>query len=356
MAFQFKRKITINAAQVPSTQTNFPMVVSGTYSFLATQANGGNVTNASGYDIGFYSDFALTIKLNWETVVYTAATGAVEYHVLIPSISNGTVIYLAYGNTSITTDQSASTAVWDSNYKGVWHLPNGTSLTVNDSTSNAKNFTNNGTWGAAAGQIDGGTIKSNGTNQSLSQASITSPTSITISYWQKYLTADLGNTGLPVAFNFGNTSSASPRILAHSPYSDGTLYWDYGDATALNGRITVDYTPYLNIWALVELVYDNTNGLHAIYINGSSVASNTHSTSNPNLTGLTINAVAANNSYDKRQIDEIRLSDIARPANWITAEYNNQLAPDTFYSLGGAIGASTITGISSQTGTSSLTF
>ena len=60
-------------------------------------------------------------------------------------------------------EQNAS-GVWDTNYKGVWHLPNGTSLTANDSTNNANNGTLSGTPPTATvGQIDGG-ASFNGTN------------------------------------------------------------------------------------------------------------------------------------------------------------------------------------------------
>src|SRR5208282_6682714 len=57
--YTYQRTITINYSQVPNTnQTNFPVLISGTYSYLATTGNGGNVTNANGYDIIFTSDAA----------------------------------------------------------------------------------------------------------------------------------------------------------------------------------------------------------------------------------------------------------------------------------------------------------
>ena len=37
--------ITVNSGQVPSTQSNFPMLFYGTFSQLKTVANGGDVTN-----------------------------------------------------------------------------------------------------------------------------------------------------------------------------------------------------------------------------------------------------------------------------------------------------------------------
>ena len=74
----------------------------------------------------------------------------------IPSLSPvvDTVIYVYYANAA-AADQQNRTGVWDSNYKGVWHLANGASLTGSDATSNAANGIINGAT-ATIGQIDGG--------------------------------------------------------------------------------------------------------------------------------------------------------------------------------------------------------
>ena len=46
------RAITIDHTKVPNTdQSNFPVLISGTNSYLATTSNGGYVTNANGYDM-----------------------------------------------------------------------------------------------------------------------------------------------------------------------------------------------------------------------------------------------------------------------------------------------------------------
>src|SRR5262249_60924718 len=65
-----------------------------------------------------------------------------------------TVTYMNYATPAITTSQENKSGVWDANYKGVWHLPNGSTLTAADSTANSNNGTiTNAT--ASAGQIDG---------------------------------------------------------------------------------------------------------------------------------------------------------------------------------------------------------
>jgi len=127
--YVFRRAITIDHTKVPNTdQSNFPVLISGTYSYLATAPNGGDVTSLSGYDIIFTSDAAGTTVLPDERESYNYFTGAVLFWVKAPTLSHttDTVIYMFYGNGSITTDQSNKMGVWDANYKGVWHLANGT--------------------------------------------------------------------------------------------------------------------------------------------------------------------------------------------------------------------------------------
>lgn len=95
--YAYRRTITIDHAKVVnSAQTNFPLLVSGTYSYLATPANGGNVQNANGYDVIFTSDSGCTTKLDHEVETYNATTGAVNYWVRLPSLSNttDTTLYL----------------------------------------------------------------------------------------------------------------------------------------------------------------------------------------------------------------------------------------------------------------------
>ena len=62
--------------------------VSGTYSYLTTVANGGNVQNANGYDVIFTSDAGCATKLDHKVEGYTATTGAVNYWVRVPLLSH----------------------------------------------------------------------------------------------------------------------------------------------------------------------------------------------------------------------------------------------------------------------------
>jgi hypothetical protein len=120
--YSYIRAITIDHTKVPNTdQTNFPFLFSTTDPLLATTVNGGHVTSANGYDIIFTSDPAGQNQLPYEMEEYTSATGQVVAWVQVPTVSHttDTVIYLFYGNSSVTTSQQNPTAAWKNHYVGV---------------------------------------------------------------------------------------------------------------------------------------------------------------------------------------------------------------------------------------------
>src|SRR3990167_5778401 len=203
MAFSFKASITIDETKVAGSadHTDFPVLVSGTYDGtgtepdLRTTANGGNVENASGYDIQFFSDSDLTTRLAAERESFVATTGVVNFWVKVPTLDydNDTVIYIAYGDSGISTDPNddatyGATSTWNANYLGVWHLPDGTTLTALDSTSNNNDGTLTNTPTAAAGQIDGAADFESSSDQYINVgngASLQITGDLTLSAWIK---------------------------------------------------------------------------------------------------------------------------------------------------------------------------
>lgn len=355
MAFSFYRTITVNSAQVPSTQSSFPMLVSGTYGYLATVGNGGKVQNSNGYDIGFYADSGLTMKLDWEIEKYVPTSGEVDYWINIASISNGSVIYMAYGDASITTNQSNPTAVWDSNFKSVYHLPDGTTLTTLDSTSNANNLSNTNVT-AGSGQIDGAGVFTTASFLDMSTP-ISFPTSMTMEMW-------LNPSSLPaLSFPLDRTSSVAIAVAQFFTGNGNSsdIFWRIRDNGA-GGIPNVQASSVLSVgtWMHVAGVRDIGAGLIRIYINGAqnNTASDT-SSGTITITNPRIGSDANGFNTFPGSIDEWRISTIARGADWIATEYNNQSAPSSFYTVGSEIPtatSSTITGIQSITGISSITF
>ena len=138
-AFGYRRAIVIDHTKVPNTdQANFPVLISGTYGYLANVANGGHVQNANGYDIIFSSDCTGNQKLDHEIESYNPATGAVAMWVRLANVSHttDTVFYVSYGDSTIQTSQENRTGVWDSSYEMVLHLAEA-AAPYNDSTANA---------------------------------------------------------------------------------------------------------------------------------------------------------------------------------------------------------------------------
>jgi type II secretory pathway pseudopilin PulG len=341
--YTYYASITIDHTKVSTNpQTNFPILFSGTYDGtggkpdLRVMGSGGAVTSSSGYDIIFATSATCGTPLPFEQESYVSTTGVVSYWVKIPTLSNtvDTVIYLCYGNALVTTDQSTKTAVWDSNFKAVWHLPNGTALSVLDSTSNGNNGTNNGSAGAAAGKIDGAASFNGTGSQYISTSLVLPTTNFTYSFW--------ANSG---------TSGPSNRPVGAADYLAGvngtSVLWGYASAGQLytvfrqgsnvgTGDIASVSASGLNTgWHYVTVVMDSTNG-GIVYYDGAQAGTNSayKSITTGSLT-LTIGKEPNQNSGGfNGTVDEVKVSNVVRSADWIRTEYNNQNSPSTFYTIG----------------------
>jgi RHS repeat-associated protein len=328
--YQYRQTIVLGHANVPNTdQVNFPVLISGVYPYLANVSNGGLVQSANGYDIVFSSDPEGGNPLNYETGTYDPVTGTVNFWVSIPTLSHttDTIIYLFYGNSSITSDQSNKTAVWDANYVGVWHLPNGTTLTANDSTSNGRNGTISGVT-ATAGQIDGG-ASFNGSSI------ITIPTigslagPFTIEEW-----ASPGSTSATLGL-FGSRSPSDESFDAK--LTGGLVHADIGSGSGwLNTSADASFSYSVNSWH--DFVYAVSDTGYQIFADGASIGSGSFS-GTPLLFDsnhiLEIGGTGYGGEEFVGAIDEVRVSSTIRSADWIATEYANESSPSTFYTIEG---------------------
>lgn len=336
MAFSFSRTITVNTGQASGTQTSFPMLVAGTYSYLATTGNGGKVQNSSGFDVGFYADSGLTSKLNWETELYTALDGTVVYWVNVSSLQDGTVIYMAYGDSSISTDQSNAIGTWNANFLGVWHFPNGTALTLNDSTSNTNNLSGTNTPTAGVGQIDGGMNLASASTQYTTTPSNTAltPASLTASTWVKFTSLTPAYTAV---ISKSNSVNAGYSLFVKS---NGKLA-NYTMNINVDG--TGSHTLVTGTWYYLTFTYSAATGIHT-YVNASLDDSNSPGNAIPSFTEVFL--VGFDNHTAGRalngSIDEVHVSTGVLSTAWITTEYNNQLAPANFYTIGNETATSII--------------
>ena len=322
-----RKPVTVSHTQVSGTSTlsNFPMLVSAVDPDFRGTASGGLVGRSDGKDI-FFTD-ANGIKFNHELVLYDGTAGKLIAWVQVPTISPAadTLLYVYFGNAQ-SGDQQNVTSTWDSAYQGVWHLGNGTTLSLADSTANAATLSNNSaqpTTGPVAGAVAlGGTgpylsVPINGT--SLSQ--------FTLEYWV-YSAATPGGQEGQFQWAAPNTPIAGDPFLlmAQDPYNNLSMYFDGGYQASFNLTNST--------WNHVAVTW-NSSHVASLYVNGVQrglYTSGANPTYQPQAQVLYF-GTGYYLSYTGREA-EARISNIARSADWVRTEYNNQNTPAAFYTLG----------------------
>lgn len=341
MAYAYYRTLTItsNATLHPATQTNFPVLVKISHTSMKTVGNGGHIqnsgTSASGpavtmpYDLIFTSDSGGTTKIPWEVDFYDGTNGVLWAWVQVASCATSTVFYTFYGDAAVNSAQNTGSFtpanVWDTNFKRIYHLSDGTTLLATDSTGNA-NGTLVNTPTAATGQIDGGASFASASSQRITFADTGLPTTTgvrTLECWTN-ITSTPGGTN---NFGYGVASSGQMFQITTTGSSPNIHV-----RLALFGT-TIDGTQSLSTgtWYYSACVYDGTNGI--VYVNGvldkSSAAS-----PNTTLGGGRIGDRPDDANFFNGVMDECRISNTNRSANWITSTYNAQSDPTTFCAIG----------------------
>lgn len=329
MGYQFYRFITIDHTKVPNTdQINFPVLVKVTDASLATEANGGRVQNANGYDVVFAADAAGAHLLAWEVESYDPKAGALLAWVTVPTVSHtvDTIVCLCYGNAAISTDQSNKTGTWDSSFLAVYHLGNGTAVDASDATGNHSG-TNNGST-AAAGIVGGAANFGGNAYISLGTFSGLGSGNHTISLWFNPSLLDSVNRR-PITFPVDDSETDEPAFV---------LGVGSGTVTSAAGMGGSPYSCYIQISAVAS-TWQKLDGVIngsalSIYLNGALVATKTCTTPLPaNPIGYLGRYNAHYGQYFEGLIDEVRVANVARSTDWIAAEYANQSSPSAFYSM-----------------------
>lgn len=249
--------------------------------------------------------------------------------VKVGSLSSSTTpIYLGYGDTGLTTDGSSS-STWSNSFLDVYHLKDGTTLSGTDSLGSFNmGLTNSPT--AVTGQIDGAAGLASASSQFLSNDSITITTAMTISAWVK-------GTTFPSDYNGVITrGTGGVDYFGIFVKSNGKLYCIYKATTNRSYDGTGSNTLSTGTWYYLTASYSSSAGL----IGKVNAGSDGTATADGNIDTATNKrtAIGEQGSTDSRRfngsIDEVRLSSVARSADWITTEYNNQNAPGTFETLG----------------------
>ncbi len=342
MAQLYYSPISVSAAQVPSTQTDFPMLVSVTDARFKSVANSGHVAGNNGFDIRPYTDGTLaTPVIGYYLHRYNASTGEVIMRVKVSSLSSSTTPFvLGYGDSSLNTDASSSTT-FSNSYKSFYGLSDGTTLSLTDAVG-AFPGTNHGAT-AGVGQVDGCAAVASASSQYISTGDQRSA-AMSMSCWvngttfpgtnnttwcmnvsavSQYFVLYVKSTGKLACFVFANVDRSYDGTGSHT-LSTGTWY-----------HLAMSYDSSAGLVGYVNGASDNTvaaNGAIAITnVVRSSIGTNDNSASQVN--------------FWNGSIDEVRVATVARSANWFATEYNNEVTPATFETLGTEVSLSPFTGL-----------
>ncbi|MCH7761779.1 LamG domain-containing protein, partial [candidate division TA06 bacterium] len=336
-----KCELVIQFSQVDTNLTNFPVLLTKSNLFSEMfDADGPNPALNGGGDIRFSYDSAGTNRLFLGVVDFTTnndpALGTAELWVNVPSVSSSvnTSFWVWYNKAGESQpDPSApygSESVWDANYKGIWHLQNDFS----DATSDSNDGTNFGSTDTTGKIGDGQDFP--GVNEYIEIPNSTGLENIqeddyTIAAW----------------FKPDTTPSAGDRygIFLKKGWHEGIYYRD-------DKKIRLDHWLTGEVWEgaggadtfapgsyyFVVSVVNRTNGTSKIYVNGSLKSTNTWTPGTATREyGTNTWKIGIGNpggsSYRWAAdgvIDEVRISNTARFANWISTQYNNQNSPSTF--------------------------
>jgi hypothetical protein len=353
--YDYCKRITIPRGNVtaptnPGYLADFPLLVK----IVNNNDLKDGVTHAEGWDIVFIDDTCGSLKHEIES--YDSDTGTLVAWVKIPQLngpeaSSDTVIYMKYGDDTVVCTNEDPGGVWES-YKGVWHLNesgNSTPDEYKDSTSNDNHGEGGGvSGGSVPARWDGKINYSQYFHESTDIITVgnrssldINGTAITLEAWVKY----------PSAPEYGgcSTHDCYYGILSKNGYSDGYRFMIGPDERLefqLDGEAgyEVDSATTLSesTWHHVVNTYDGAT--MKAYIDG---AKDTNEDSKTNAIESNTSSFVIGHGYEAPgdwysypyhgNIDEVRVSDVARSDEWIATSYSNQNDPESFITLGSCL-------------------
>ncbi len=310
----------------------FPLLFSTTQGFLKDTGNGGDVINADGFDIYFSGDPAGTFRLAHEVERYDAATGRLIAWIKVPALTASTVIYLHYGSDAITESQQDVQAVWSAGYVAVLHLDDDVDATGNATSVQLQTAETLDTLlGRGQRFVDNDRIV-------VSSPTINNifATGGTAQGW--FFATGYGENGFGRIWDKGHTNGWSFGL----DVTKNSLAFVHGDATQFGEWNGPQSSVTLNSWHHGAVVYDKGSSANTplMYVDG--VQQQTLDVVVPPAGALdddSGNQLMGGNrgAMDRTfqgQLDELRMSNVARSSAWIATEFTNQVAPAAFYTIG----------------------
>lgn len=320
--FQQRIPLTINTGQVPSTQTDFPLLVNDTYPDLIGEAEA---------EIRFAGSD--NVQLEYEIQKFDDSTGELIAWVKKPSVSDGDFLGIYFDNPGASDEQNPP-AVYDANYTGVYHLHDEVSNEAIDSTINAQNmeiFTN-----TSAGFVPGKIGNAyNFPGNDILDYMIKNPLNIfpisviTLEYWIK----TVGDNDGMISYA---TGSSANQILTFNQQN-------FRVVLGVNAAVSFSTAINNGVFRKIDVTANYTTGDVKFYLDGDLVGSENIPPSSTPITGGALvfgqDQDSVGGGFQSLQaldgdMEEIVLSDIIRDADYFKTRFNNQDDTSLFYTTG----------------------
>lgn len=356
--YAYAKSITINSTVVTGTTNlvNFPFLLEIVDPDFKSTANGGLVENANGFDIVFTTD-ACAIDLHHHLEKYDPLTGEVVCWVNLPvlSYSVNTIINVYFGNSTVTLPTS-SPLTWSSDYSSVLHLgndPTSSAPQMIDDTGNGNSGTCNGSM-TGTNSVDGKIatcLTFDEIDDGVTISDFDYSQSFTISFW--FNEDEVNGTSFQYMYSHGNfgTFNSTNIYFGEDNLSFATdqemlktIFQDSNDATSTAG-LDAGTTYVDGNWHYYTFVTGDAGGAR-VYIDGAQVAyvsflgGNAYNPATNIFIGC--RSDLSSTRFYGGKLDEVRILNVPRSADWISTEYTNQNNPTSYFSLGSLITASVI--------------
>jgi len=338
--WRYRRKLVFDNSGQTENLVDFPVLVklnSSRIDYSSTQDNG--------EDIRFVDPDGTVLSYEIES---WDESGASIVWVKVPQIDGGSTtdyIWMYYGNSSATDGQNVAD-VWSNGYELVMHL--------DETTGNFEDSTGNGHYGQA---FDGVT---RGVNGKIGKAVSFDGSSGYIALYMKYTEPNvIPELTVNVWFNTSFVYSETVGTLDNTNWSfvdfDRSDFYNFyitGKSGVLEFSSTASSTDDFpasttglndGTWHLGWAVYDGNDKI--IYLNGTqdAIRTNAHSGAAIGISSTRWGFIgdgseatefdgSRNNIYYDGYIDEVRISNVARSADWIAAQYLSM--NDSFITFG----------------------
>jgi hypothetical protein len=329
-AWTYRKRLTVDHSQLRANLAGFPLAVSLTDPDL--RAAGGRVASAGARDLVFTN--GANVKVPFEIETYDDNSGRLVAWVKCDlSSAVDTTLYLYFGNPGGAGQQN-SRKVWDDDYRAVWHLNDRSGTSWADSTSHG----NTGSSPAGPRAVDGvlgGGQKFTGKEYIVFGASAALRLGNDLT-WEAWFNTD------PFQDPTARTLIAQQTVAPSDATGVLQVTGNY-DAQAwitTRGLLAATNTGVFSSsrWYHLAYVRNGIGATSGFYINGAPIALRVNS-SGTNFSFTPASGLTYLGKFERGYnfaglLDEVRISAVARSADWIAAEFANQRPGSTMISAG----------------------